>query len=377
MKDNEPTEIESTPSLSASVQVLPLPPGLYLFSVKAASNSPLADSQLRVPAMHVGLGPGVRPEQIEFISGPSTYGAWLFSKEDALVAKIAGTGAKLILTSVRGPGGEILTIKIERLDTRTEEDDVTEERISPLSAVAASRESMEATPPATKRGAPISPPIVAHIRSRGDMNFTDTQWAGRVAPGLWVEAFAIRPLEGLASQDIEYKGLTGSGFETPWVSEAAMCGTRGLAVPLVGFAVRLKTGQANVAAFDCEYSGYFKSGSIVGPMRNGAPCRSTVANDPLEGLQIRILVRNAAPVSPVGREPAGNTVKTTVVKGPYFGRYREHADFDVRNNATSTKTSTKSKLDGLSNNKTKTVSNDQLHRESAVLANRIKRPSKN
>ena len=121
--------------------------------------------------------------------------------------------------------------------------------------------------------------IQAHIRTRGDMSFSEIPWAGRVAPGLWIESFSVRPLKRFGVQDIEYKGLTGSGFETPWLSDEKMCGTRGMAVPLVGFAVRLKPGAA-AAAYNCEYSGYFQSGVTVGPLRNGAPCRSTVANDP-------------------------------------------------------------------------------------------------
>ena len=66
-----------------------------------------------------------------------------------------------------------------------------------------------------------------------------------------------------------------------------------MSVPLVGFAVRLRGGP-ETAAYDCEYSGYFQSGTVVGPLRNGAPCRSTVANDPLEGVQIRLAKRTQA-----------------------------------------------------------------------------------
>ena len=95
------------------------------------------------------------------------------------------------------------------------------------------------------------------------MTFTDGAWAGRVAPGLWIESFSIRPLERFTANDIEYKGLTGSGYETAWLSDDEMCGTKGLSVPLVGFAIRLKP-SALAAAYDCEYSGYFKSGVTVG-----------------------------------------------------------------------------------------------------------------
>jgi len=73
---------------------------------------------LTLPAVHVGLGPGARPEQVEFVTGPSTHGAWLFAVGDQLVAKVQGTGVTLVLTSVRAPGGEVLSISVERLDAR-------------------------------------------------------------------------------------------------------------------------------------------------------------------------------------------------------------------------------------------------------------------
>jgi GT2 family glycosyltransferase len=286
--------------LSASVQVLPLPPGLYLFSVTSVGPIPARTSdQLSLPAVQVGLGPGVRSEQVEFITGPSTQGAWLFAPGDLLVAKVIGAGATLILTSVRAPGGQVLAIKVERLDARADASASAAGAVLPATddnkAPAKTAGKLSTLPPGA---VPVQ--IGAHIRSRGDMIFVDVPWAGRVAPGLWIESFSIRPLDRFGAQDIEYKGLTGSGFETPWVSEEKMCGTKGMAVPLVGFAVRLKPSAA-AAAYDCEYSGYFQSGVTVGPLRNGAPCRSTVANDALEGIQVHVVKRSAE--RPPNRRP--------------------------------------------------------------------------
>jgi GT2 family glycosyltransferase/glycosyltransferase involved in cell wall biosynthesis len=293
--------------MSASVQVLPLPTGLYLFSVKLASAPPAkGNGQLSLPAVHVGLGPGVSSDQVEFIAGPSTHGAWLFSPGDLLVTKINFAGATLVLTSVRAPGGEVLSISVSRLDALTDVA-ITEEPVT----VAATAKTAVASKKDTGNGVkaePVKPvfnsaegdlplpvKLVAHIRTRGDMNFTNLPWAGRIAPGLWIESFSVRPLERFAAGDIEYKGLTGSGFETPWLSDEKMCGTKGMATPLVGFAIRLKPSAA-AAGYDCEYHGYFQSGTTVGPLRNGAPCRSSVANDSLEGIQLRLVKRTGAGV---------------------------------------------------------------------------------
>jgi GT2 family glycosyltransferase len=320
-------------AMSASVQVLPLPSGLYLFSVKAAgARSERLPSQLRLPAMHVGLGPGVRSEQVEFIAGPATDGAWLFAQEDMLVTKVSGAGATLILTSVRAPGGEVLSIKVERLESRL---DAAAPALPAAAAPAATtltntkKKAKTESAANSLPGGPLPLKIGAHIRARGDMSFADVPWAGRVAPGLWIESFSIKPLERFEAQDIEYKGLTGSGFETSWLSDDNMCGTKGMSVPLVGFAVRLKP-SAQAATYDCEYSGYFKSGVTIGPLRNGAPCRSTVANDSLEGIQVRICKRlnvsKPAAVVDRGAKPREVFEPRPAAhhgKGPSFGRYRD------------------------------------------------------
>jgi hypothetical protein len=303
--DGMPAQDIQEDALSASVQVLPLPAGLYLFSVKVASSAPPSvGGQLSLPAVHVGLGPGVRTEDVEFTAGPNTHGAWLFAQGDLLVAKVNGSGAALVLTSVRAPGGEVLSIKVERLEARAdatpaEADASTDAATSPFTRAGKSQANEPARSELSSAGNDLLLPlqIGAHIRARGDLTFADVPWAGRVAPGLWIESFSVRPLRRLGAQDIEYKGLTGSGFETPWLSDDKMCGTKGMAVPLVGFAVRLKPGAAT-AEYDCEYSGYFQSGVTVGPLRNGAPCRSTVANDPLEGIQVRLTKRFSATQQP-------------------------------------------------------------------------------
>ncbi len=301
--------------LSASVQVLPLPVGLYLFSVKAAVPSVAAAAgRLVLPAVHIGLGPGVQSDIVEFVTGPSTHGAWLFHKGDLLVAKVMGEGASLVMTSVRAPGGDVLAIKVERLETRADASPApptsgSQHVLKPM-AKNTNGSAQRSMRPAGANAAILPLEITAHIRTRGDMNFSGEGWAGKVAPGLWIESFSVRPLARFGSCDIEYKALTASGFETPWLSDDKMCGTKGMATPLLGFAIRLKPSPA-AAAYDVEYSGHFQSGAVIGPVRNGVPCRSSVASDPLEGIQLRIVKRSATMMSSVVVQKTGTAVKVT------------------------------------------------------------------
>jgi len=188
-----------------------------------------------------------------------------------------------LVTSVQDAAGSALTVRAERLDARFEG--------SPT-ATATAQPQVPSTMPGGDAliGLPLQ--VSAHIRNRGDMSFSGADWAGRVEKGLWVESFSLRPLAGLKPTELEYKSLTSSGYETPWISDNKLCGTQGMGVPLLGFAVRMKAGP-QAAKHQVEYTGYFASGAVVGPLKNGVPCRSTVASDPLEGLLVRILPHSA------------------------------------------------------------------------------------
>jgi GT2 family glycosyltransferase len=296
-------------NLSASAQVLPLPAGLYLIAVKSggAPSAPV-NGQAALPALHVGLGPGMRPTQVEFMADPVSDGGWLYTSADLLVIKVHSPGATLILTSVHAPAGDILAVKVERLNGRVDEPALgAAPAARPPEAQTAAADPHQWRLQGTQGDLPLRTTIGLHIRTRGDISFADVPWAGRLAPGLWIESFSVRPQEGLAPQDIEYKGLTGSGYETPWLSNGMACGTQGMGVPLVGFALRLKPG-AQADAYDCEYSGYFESGVTVGPVGSGVPCCSSVANDPLEGIQVRFVKRGAAPAQ---ASPEGTAASAT------------------------------------------------------------------
>jgi GT2 family glycosyltransferase/glycosyltransferase involved in cell wall biosynthesis len=134
--------------------------------------------------------------------------------------------------------------------------------------------------------------ITVHVQNRGDLPFVGPGWAGCVGERLWIEAFTINPLEGFLPEDIEYKALTGTGFETPWCSGGTVCGTRGASNPLIGFAIRLRGPAAE--RYECRYRGSFLASGIVGPSRNGGPCKSPRGRDPLEGIELEIIERTEA-----------------------------------------------------------------------------------
>src|SRR3954451_23670387 len=99
--------------LTASVQALTLPKGLYTFSVRSSDPERVAElGGLMLPALHVGLGPSVPADGIQFLSGRDDGGHWLYAAGDILVAKIVDRPVTLLLTSVRAAGTQPLDIEV-------------------------------------------------------------------------------------------------------------------------------------------------------------------------------------------------------------------------------------------------------------------------
>jgi hypothetical protein len=264
---------------SAVARLVNLDPGIFAFTITGGASSHGVATGLALPAVHVCPFHSGHDSAVEITTASGKRGAWLGAPADTLfVRSPAGGGAALVTAYLgRDPSGPPLALAIRRLDAPTEFPIATVVLTAPAIPVRSQEE--------------VGLEILLHIRGRGDVYFFEPGWAGRVGAGSWVEAFAILPRDALAASAIEYKGLSASGVETAWLPSGSRCGTIGKSTPLVGFAVRQKAGALG-ARFDCEYSGYFQSGIISGPARNGAPCLSTAADDPLEGLQLRVVDRS-------------------------------------------------------------------------------------
>jgi hypothetical protein len=279
-------------------RLVPLDPGFYAFSLAAETpwREPVAG--LALPAVQLCAVPH-QDGAVEITDSFGRAGSWLGGRHKVLFVKApAGGGAALITGYLaRDPEAKPLELDIRRLAQPgpatipaegAERQPSGRAPLSPLAPVTRLRMGGLGAAERSSEGAGLE--VVAHIRGRGDVRFLDTPWVGRLGPGLWIEGFAILPHSRLAAAAIEYKGLTASGTETPWIGSGNFCGARGSGIPLIGFAVRQKTAPGG-APLDCEYTGYFQSGATAGPTRNGAPCRSAIDHDVLEGMQLRITPR--------------------------------------------------------------------------------------
>lgn len=136
--------------------------------------------------------------------------------------------------------------------------------------------------------------MVVHLQNRGDVRASRADWAGTPGQGNWIEAVVINPGERIDRHDIEYKGLTVTGIETPWIKGGELCGSRGMGMALAGIAIRL-TGAAG-ERYQVAYEASFVSGARGAQGANGSAMRSDRIGDPLEALRVVIVERQ--PIAP-------------------------------------------------------------------------------
>ena len=133
----------------------------------------------------------------------------------------------------------------------------------------------------------------AHVQLQGDVRRSLGAWIGEPGSQRWIEGFAVTPQGGeIQPDEIEYQAVLGRGWLSPWAEGGQFCGSRGMALPILGLRVRLR--GAALATHSIELSATFTDGTAIGPVGAGDPCEAT-SLAPLEAFQIVIRKIDAEP----------------------------------------------------------------------------------
>lgn len=295
--------------ITSSAEFLSLARGLYHFSA-APMGAAASPNPTSLPALQVAIAPGQNRNDIECVSSPGAEHLWLCSGQDSVILKVSKDNARVVVILLTAPGLAPLQIDVRKLDG---EQGAYAYEPSQLTQ----QQSLNGSPPSAMPGASlIRSQIVVHAEFVGDVIGMDQAWAGAPTGGRAIECLTITPIAATAPASIEYMAVTAAGQETPWVDQGRPCGSRGMALPLTGFAIRQKPQTA--ARFLCEYSGRFSSGRIVGPLQDGELCRSPMPNDRLEAIWFHI-VDSAGQIAAA---PAGRQSRATEA-GSRFSLFRE------------------------------------------------------
>ena len=300
--------------LKVSGHLMTLDTGLFcIVQVPARS----ADPSTGLPGVRVSLPPGSasRPEAVNI----STFrpDGWLYGVGDAALVRVLGGPAQVLVTIYQAPNTKDGAPNLQVLRLL---EPAPAAAAAPAAAVPAPKRAAVAPPAAQPAAAPAKAPVVmemvAHIQERGDVGAMLGDWLGEKGSHLWIEGFGIAPTAQLAPKDLEYQAVLGKGWLSPWVEGGQFCGSRGMALPILGLRLRLR-GEA-AEAFDVFYSASFTDGTAVGPVAEGEPCEAD-SLAPIEAFQVLVRPKGAprdtkAPARAAVAKPAAKPVAKPAAK---------------------------------------------------------------
>ena len=278
--------------LRVAGHLMRLETGLYCIVNKPV---PHADVQSGLPGVRLSPAPGAasRPDQVEI----TTFRAdgWLSGFGDAALVRVQHGPAQIMVTVYQAPSHpetapNIQVVKL--LDSTPPE--LGAQLAHAMLPEAPSGAHVAAVP------APAAPQIeegprvmdmVAHIQGQGDVGALLGDRLGEIGSKRWIEGFAIAPAHDVAPSDIEYQAVLGRGWLSPWVEGGEFCGSRGMALPVLGLKVRLRGDAAR--DFECTYTASFTDGTQTALVPAGAACESE-SLAPLESFQIVLRARTQA-----------------------------------------------------------------------------------
>lgn len=266
--------------LKVTGHLMTLQTGLFCISHAAGQQPPTSAG---LPGVRISLPPVSAPGNVQIVTFEQD--GWMGGRNNAALVRVR-----------RGPAQVMITI-YQELNTRHDAPRLQVIQLSaesdplpvPVPAAVPVAEAPKETAPAE---APLvqKPEIGAHIQRRGDVTGILGEWMGVPGSQAWIEGFGIAPAHLIQSDDIEYQAVLGKGWLSPWVEGGQYCGSRGMALPILGLCVRLKGAAAK--KFICRVTASFTDGTKIGPVDNGEPVEAD-SLAPLEAFLVEILPRDA------------------------------------------------------------------------------------
>ncbi|WP_215745253.1 hypothetical protein [Gluconobacter sp. P1C6_b] len=288
--------------LKAGAHMMVLDAGIFCI-FHAAGQAPAGPAGL--PGVRISRAPGTAPGIVTI----STFeeDGWIGGSNGAALVRVMRGPAAVLVTTYQEPGS---THAAPRLQVAQLAGPVTPApaQPAPQSAAAPAPVAASVVAEATETVAEkISKDISAHIQRRGDVTSGIGHWMGVPGSQSWIEGFSVAPEEGIPASDIEYQAVLGKGWLSPWAEGGQYCGSRGMALPILGLRVRLKGKSAETHRI--RLTATFTDGTRLGPV-DGSEALEAESLAPLEAFLLEIL--------PAGEETAAPKAapKATRAKAP-------------------------------------------------------------
>jgi hypothetical protein len=314
-----PTAARMFTELKASAHLMTLEAGLFCIMQTPGARRGADNSGL--PGVRISLPPhsALRPQSVSIASfRPDGY---LSGAADAALVRVSEGPAQILVTiyqEANSPPDQAPRLQVLRLSEDMPQGGMAvraPQAPAPVPA-AAPAPAAPASPQIIAQPAQSGFEVIAHMQIRGDVGVMLGEWVGERGSKRWIEGFVIAPRGEVGLGDIEYQGVLGRGWLSPWISGGQLCGSRGMALPLLGLRVRLKGKAAETHRV--VYEATFIDGSHVGPVVDGEACEAENPT-PLEAFRVVIEPRSRAS-RPAGKSaaqtaPAAASAPTGAEKG--------------------------------------------------------------
>jgi Clostridial hydrophobic W len=286
-----------TPSvheLKVTAHMMSLEPGVFCIFQSPSHSAPDASG---LPGVRLSPPPGVPPEHCPVDILGFTGDGWLNEFHDALLLRVRQP-TQILVTIYQQAADQVHSpnLQVVRVGNSVAAD---AQQAGPQQAGAAPQgpQPMGAPPQAAPRPPmaavplPAKPDVTAHIQSRGDVGGQFAAWLGEPGSKRWMEGYSVNPPSGLAPEDIEYQSVLGRGWMSPWVSGSEFCGSRGMALPILGLRLRLRGAAEDAWSLSAEAS--FVDGARSGPVGSGELLESP-SLAPLEAFLLKLEPKQSA-----------------------------------------------------------------------------------
>lgn len=217
---------------------------------------------------------------------------WIGGGGDAALIRVINGPAQVLITIYQPAGTNENPPRLRVLRLSDTPEGETAEAAAASSAPAVRRPVMILTEPHD---------VIAHIQRTGDIGRAFGEWVGTPESQMAIEGFSLTAPKGLEASDLSYRAVLGRGWLSPWVESGQFCGSRGMALPILGLQVKLSAAAAKL--YELRYSATFIDGTKLDDLGSEDSCE-TPSLAALESMRINIQPKTAG-------KTAGSAAATT------------------------------------------------------------------
>ena len=223
---------------------------------------------------------------------------------------LGGGGDSALIRVHEGPAQILITIYQPAGTT----DGAPKLRVLRLSDAAPAAEAASAAPAMRRPVMVLTEPhdVIAHVQREGDLGRAFGEWVGTPGSQTAIEGFSITAPKDLAPGDLSYQAVLGRGWMSPWSEAGQFCGSRGMALPILG--LRIKLSDVAAKRYDLRLSATFIDGAKLDDVGSGEGCE-TPALAALEAMRIELAPKGAGKApkagAKAGAKPAAKGAKAS------------------------------------------------------------------